>query len=135
MTKIPEFETLTEAVEFWETHDSADYWDDLTEVDIKFDIYKNLLHPRLTVLTHRPPRCPRCQHDFEDISIEYVVSIEGRLIIIRNVPAFRCQTNNHEYILEEIIDDIEHLLALEQQAHLQPTTTLQVPVFNFKPTV
>lgn len=33
MSKIPDFQTLDELVEFWENHDFADYWDELEEVD------------------------------------------------------------------------------------------------------
>ncbi len=31
MSKIPDFNTLDELVEFWEQHDFADYWDELEE--------------------------------------------------------------------------------------------------------
>jgi|CXWL01.1.fsa_nt_gi hypothetical protein len=33
MSKIPDFRTLDELVDFWEEHDFADYWDDLEEVE------------------------------------------------------------------------------------------------------
>jgi len=37
--KIPEeFKTYEQAAEFWETHDSTDYLDDLEEVEMKVDI-------------------------------------------------------------------------------------------------
>lgn len=132
MTKIPDFETLDEAVEFWESHDSTDYWEDMEEVQFDVDLHKNLLHPKLTVLTHRPKQCPRCQHDLDDIIIEYVTSIDGRLLVIRDVPALRCQNNGHEYILEKTFDDVEHLLNLEKKGQLQPTATFNVPVFSLK---
>lgn len=39
--KIPEeFKTYEEAAEFWDTHDSADYLDDLEEVEMEVDIQK-----------------------------------------------------------------------------------------------
>ncbi|MCB9100831.1 MAG: hypothetical protein H6632_14930 [Anaerolineales bacterium] len=135
MAKIPKFETLDDAVEFWESHDSADYEEDLEDVQFEVDLRKNLLHPKLTVLTHRPAQCPRCQHDFDDITIEYVTSVDGRLLVIRDVPALRCQINGHEYILEKTLDEVEHLLDLQKKAQLQPTTTLNVPVFSLKTTV
>ena len=28
MKNIPDFETIDEAVSFWESHDSADFWDE-----------------------------------------------------------------------------------------------------------
>jgi vacuolar-type H+-ATPase subunit C/Vma6 len=37
--EIPEkFETLKEAGEFWDTHSAADYWDEMEDVEIEFDI-------------------------------------------------------------------------------------------------
>jgi hypothetical protein len=39
--KIPEeFKTYEEAAEFWDTHDSTDYIDDLEEVEMNVDIQK-----------------------------------------------------------------------------------------------
>ena len=36
--KLPDFSrmTLEEIAEFWETHDSADYWDQMEEVEVGF---------------------------------------------------------------------------------------------------
>ena len=135
MAKIPEFETLDEAVEFWETHDSTDYWEELEEVQFEVDLHKNLLHPKLIVLTHRPEQCPRCQDDLDDIIIEYVTSVDGRLLVIRDVPALQCRINRHEYILEKTLDEVKHLLDLEKKEQLRPTATLNVPVFSLKTTV
>lgn len=36
MPKIPEFKTKKEEREFWATHSSADYWDDMEESDDTF---------------------------------------------------------------------------------------------------
>ena len=39
--KIPEeFKTYEEAAEFWDTHDSTDYLDELEEIEIKVNIQK-----------------------------------------------------------------------------------------------
>ena len=132
MAKIPDFKTLDEAVEFWETHDTADYWEDMEEVTFEVDLHRNLLHPKLVALAYRPECCPRCQHDLDDIVIEYVVLANGRLLVIRDVPALRCQTNGHEYILDETLDKVEQLLELERVAKLQPTEILTVPVFSLE---
>ena len=93
----------------------------MEEVHFEVNLHKNLLHPRLITLSHRPDQCPRCQHDLDDIIIEYVTSVDGRLLVIRDVPALRCQANGHEYILEASLDDIEHLLDLQKKE--QPTNT------------
>ncbi|MCL4301571.1 MAG: BrnA antitoxin family protein [Anaerolineae bacterium] len=34
MSKLPQFDTLDELVEFWETHDFTDYLDEVEEVDL-----------------------------------------------------------------------------------------------------
>jgi predicted DNA binding CopG/RHH family protein len=36
MAKTPQFATDQEESEFWDTHDSTDYLDDTTEVDVTF---------------------------------------------------------------------------------------------------
>lgn len=33
---IPEFKTIAEEAEFWDTHDFADYWDDFKPVNVRF---------------------------------------------------------------------------------------------------
>lgn len=45
---IPEFKSIEEEAEFWDTHDLADYWDEFKPVEVRFA--KNLsagLHIRL----------------------------------------------------------------------------------------
>lgn len=37
MAKIPEFKTEEEIQEFWATHDSADYFDDMVDDRVKVD--------------------------------------------------------------------------------------------------
>lgn len=132
MTEIPEFESLDEAVEFWETHDTSDYWEEMEEVEFEVDLQKNLLYPNLIILTHRPEHCPGSQQDFEDILIEYVALSNDRLVIIRDVPALQCPESGKKYILEKTLDKVEHLLALEQQEKVQPSETLTVPVFSLR---
>jgi YgiT-type zinc finger domain-containing protein len=132
MAKIPDFETLDEAVEFWESHDSSDYWEDMEEVEFEVDLHRNLLHPKLVILIYRPEHCPRCQGGLDDSVIEYVVWNNGHLLVIRDVPALRCRANGHEYILEKVLDQVEHLLDLEKTQKLQPTEVMRVPVFSLK---
>jgi len=134
MAKIPEFKTVEEAVQFWESHDSSQFWEDMEHVTFEVDLLKNLLRPKLVVLTYRPERCPRCQQDLEDAVIEYVVWNNDHLIVIRDVPALRCQVIGHEYILETTLDEIERLLGLDAAHKLQPTETIRVPVFSLKMT-
>ena len=62
--------------------------------------------------------------------IEYVTLIEGRLLVIRDVPALRCPGSGKKYILERTLDKVEQLLTLEKEAKVQPSEMLQVPVFS-----
>lgn len=40
---IPEhFNSAEEAGEFWDTHSAADYWDEMEEVDMEFDIQERV---------------------------------------------------------------------------------------------
>ena len=132
MAKIPTFESLDEAVTFWESHDSADYWEDMEEVQVELELHQNLLHPHLVILTHQPTHCPRCQDALDNVIIEHMTLDNGQFLVIRDVPAFQCQTHKHEYILEQTFHQVEQLLELEKKKKLQPTKTLNVPVFSLK---
>jgi YgiT-type zinc finger domain-containing protein len=132
MPKIPDFETLDEAVEFWESHDSADYAADMEEVTFEIDLQQNLFHPKLVILTHRPEHCPRCQSGLDEIIIEYVTRENGHFVVVRDVPTLRCQKSGHEYLLEDTLDGVETLLDRLKTEKLQPTETIQVPVFSLE---
>jgi YgiT-type zinc finger domain-containing protein len=130
MAKLPDFRTPEQAIEFWETHNAADYLDETQEVQIAVNLQRNLLHPRLTILTHRPQQCPRCKSDLEESSIEYVTRNEGHLIVIRDVPILRCRANKHEYLLEATLDAIERLLTLDKTHQAKAIEEVKVPVFS-----
>ncbi len=130
MSKPLEFETVKEEVEFWETHSTADYWNEMEKVEFKADRHRNLLHPKLIFIAKQPAHCPRCRHDLEETAIQYVALHEGRLVIIRDAPALRCRVHGHEFMLEKILDQVENVLALEHTQNLRPTEILHVPVFR-----
>lgn len=130
MEKTLDLETPDEEVEFWESHSSADYWDDMEKVDFDLALHRNLLHPKLIFLADHPAQCPRCHGDWEEVAIQYVTLDNGHLVIIRDVPVLRCRINGHEYMLEKTLDQVEQLLNLEKTQKLRPAETLQVPVFN-----
>lgn len=131
MTKLPEFKSVDEEVEFWTTHDSADYWDEMEEVTLEVELHRNLLHPGLVVLAEHPDSCPRCGRDLANVLIQHVTWSNDHLLIIRDVPVLRCE-NGHEYLLEQTLDEIEELLALEKSRRVKPAETIQVPVFRLK---
>lgn len=130
MEKTLDFETVDEEVEFWESHSSADYWQDMEKVEFNVDLHRNLLHPKLIFLTQQPAQCPRCRHALEETIIHYVTWDNGHPVMIRDVPALRCPVNGHEYMLEKTLDQVEQLLALEKTQKLRPTEILPVPVFH-----
>jgi hypothetical protein len=132
MTKIPDFTTLDEAVDFWETHDSAEYFDEMQEVSFDVELHQPLFYPNVVILTHQPDHCPRCHQSLEPLVIEYVVWNSGHLIVIRDVPVLQCRVNTHTYMLEKTYNHIEHLLELETTQKLQPTETIQTPVFSLR---
>lgn len=39
-SKIPEFKSIEEEAKFWDTHSFADYWDELEDVDIVWEVEK-----------------------------------------------------------------------------------------------
>ena len=132
MAKPLDFKTVEEEVEFWETHSSADYWDEMEKVEFEVDLHRNLLHPKLIFIVDQPTQCPRCKQDLEETEIQYVTWHNGHLVIIRDVPVLRCRANGHEYMLEKTLDQVEQLLKLERTQKLQPAETIHVPVFKLK---
>jgi hypothetical protein len=132
MAQIPEFKTVDEEVKFWESHDSTPYWEDMEEVEFEVGLHRNVFHPKLIFLTERPKQCPRCKAGLDDMVIEYVTQNNGHLLVIRDVPAFRCQSRGHEYMLEETLDQVEQLLKLENIQKLQPAETINVPVYRLR---
>ena len=68
----------------------------------------------------------------EEVTIQYADWSSDHLLIIRDVPALRCKTNGHEYVLEEVLDQIESLLELERAHRLKPAETMEVPVFSLR---
>jgi YgiT-type zinc finger domain-containing protein len=132
MEKTLDFETVDEEVEFWESHSSADYWDEMEKVDFEVDLHRNLLHPKLIFITEQPADCPRCQHDLAEAQIQYVTWHNGHLVIIREVPVLLCRANGHEYMLEKTLDRVEQLLNLETTQKLQPAEMMHVPIFKLE---
>lgn len=131
MNDIPNFQTIDEAVSFWETHDSADFWDEMDEVDIDVELRRNLLGARAVILAYRPDSCPRCGQSLDETEIDYLIEDRGRLLMIRELPAMRCAGDGHLFILEETFDKLERLIDLEKQNKIKPAATLTIPVYGF----
>jgi hypothetical protein len=129
MAKIPEFKTIAEEVAFWESHSTADYWDESEAAYFDVDLYHNLLEPDPIILTEKPAHCPRCQQALTSINIEYLTQNHGRLVSIRNVLAYQCG-NGHTYMMAETFDLLLDLLEQASQHQIIPVEVLQVPVFH-----
>jgi hypothetical protein len=83
-------------------------------------------------LANEPEGPIRESLELEPITIEYVTQHDGRLVIIRDVPAYHAATTGREYILEATLDQIERLLELEQTDKVKPIDTIQVPIFDLE---
>ena len=69
---IPEhFESAEQAGEFWDVHSAADYWDEMEEVEMEFDIQK---HVFLIPVNDRVYYRVKQRAEEERRSIEEVVS-------------------------------------------------------------
>jgi len=134
MLSKQEIAAALELAEDWDARDTAEDLEASEEVDFEVDLRRNLLHPRLVTLTHRPGVCPRCAGELRDVAIEYMTSDGHRLLVIRDVPALHCQRHGHEFLLEETLDRLESLIELEQAERVQPEETLNIPVFHLRKT-
>ncbi|MGQ9628521.1 MAG: CopG family antitoxin [Anaerolineae bacterium] len=82
MAKIPEFKSYEEEAEFWATHDSTDYLDDMEPVEIEID--PNVKSPR-----DLSPCCPVCD---EVLLSRYVdVEVAGGRATLHGLRELYCQ--------------------------------------------
>ena len=131
MKNIPNFQTIDEAVSFWETHDSAEFWNEMEEVEFEVELRRNLLGVQPVILAYRPHNCPQCGQEFEDVQIEYLLNDNGQLLMVRDLPVLCCQGNGHLFVLEETIDRLEQLMTLEGRNQIKPVSSLTIPVYEF----
>lgn len=69
---IPEqFNSAEEAGEFWDTHSAADYWDELEEVEIEFDIRKRRF---LVPIDDRIYQLAKKQAEARHCTVEQIIS-------------------------------------------------------------
>ena len=128
-SSISQAQSYEEMGEFWDNHDLGDYWEETYPVKFEIAPLTNLLHPKLIILSSKLAHCPRCQQNLNVAIINYITWWQEKIQIIQDVPIFRCQDNNHEYILEKTLDQLEQLLNLEE---LKPVEIVETPVFSLK---
>jgi hypothetical protein len=69
---VPEqFDSAEEAGEFWDTHSAADYWEEMKEVEMEFDLQKRVF---LIPVSDRIYYRVKQQAEVEQRSVEEVVS-------------------------------------------------------------
>ena len=131
MKNIPNFETIDEAVSFWESHDSTDFWDEMEEAKFDVELRRNLLGVQPVILAYQPQDCPQCGQELEDVQIEYLVNDNGRLLMVRDLPTLRCTKNGHLFVVEENVDRLEQLMTLQVYNQIKPVSSLTIPVYEF----
>ena len=59
--------------------------------------------------------------------VTYTIEIDGKLTVIRNVPARVCVETGEQLFSAETVERIQELLLKKQK----PSRTIEVPVFEF----
>ena len=70
---IPEhFSSAEDAGEFWDTHSAVDYWDEMEDVEMEFDLYQRVF---LVAVGDRIFHRVRQRAEMEQRSVEEMISI------------------------------------------------------------
>jgi len=81
-SKVPEFSSIQEEAEFWNTHSLADYWDEFEDEELVFEPEEDT--------------CPKCGGR---MSIAYFdVNLAGGKAILYRIKIYRCPTPGCETI-------------------------------------
>lgn len=68
---IPDqFTSLEEAGEFWDTHSAADYWDEMEEIEMEFDLQERVF---LLPVDHQMYRKIKLKAESEHRSVEEII--------------------------------------------------------------
>ena len=114
MAKLPEM-TREEEAEFWATHDTSDYWDDMEEVDLR-------VHPRVKSPRDLSRRCPVC----DDVLLFRYADRDaaGGRVTLHRLMEFYCRQGHGVWLAPEVAKEvraIEAVLALRQEPRWQLT--------------
>ena len=130
MLSQQEIDDARKLAEEWEAREATEDLAASDVIEFEVDLRRDLLHPRLVVLTHQPETCPRCGGELRDVAIEYMTRIQSGLVVIRDVPVLRCLSQGHEFLLETTLDRLEALIEPRQTERVEPKEMLQIPVFQ-----
>jgi len=111
--KLPRFETREEAAEYWATHDTTDYWDDMEPVEVEFD-------PRIKGPRDLSRRCPVC----EDVLLFRYADrdVSGGQITLHHLREFYCRQGHGVWLdsgAEKLVRAIEAVSALHEEPDWQ----------------
>lgn len=60
-------------------------------------------------------------------NVIYTLEVEGRLVVVENVPARVCEETGEQYFSPETVERLQQLIWEEKE----PKRTIEVPVFEF----
>jgi YgiT-type zinc finger domain-containing protein len=60
-------------------------------------------------------------------NVTYTLEVEGRIVIVENVPARVCEETGEQYFSPETVERLQQLIWEEKE----PKRTIEVPVFEF----
>jgi len=109
--KLPELRTREEAAQFWDTHSSADYWDDLEEVKLEID-------PRIKSPRDLSPRCPLDQKVLLTRYIDLYLS-NGR-VKLEKIEELYCREGHYARFSPEAEQLIREIQGVLKRVHLKP---------------
>jgi len=90
MAKLPKM-TREEEAEFWKTHDTTEYWDDMEDVDLK-------VHPRIKSPRDLSRRCPVCD---DRLLFRYLDRDAGGGQVTMHLRQFYCSKGHYEELASE----------------------------------
>lgn len=59
--------------------------------------------------------------------VTYPLEVEGRIVVVENVPARVCEETGEQYFSPETVERLQQLISEEKE----PKRTIEVPVFEF----
>ena len=80
MPKLPEFESDEAAAAWYDTHDTAPYMDDMTEVDEKFDVIRTVFATRPVDVRLRSDYIEAIQKAAERKGVPYQILVQSWLL-------------------------------------------------------
>jgi YgiT-type zinc finger domain-containing protein len=60
-------------------------------------------------------------------NVTYTLEVEGRIVVVENVPARVCEETGEQYFSPETVERLQQLIWEEKE----PKRTIEVPVFEF----